>query len=83
MNRPIWYATMASRSACETGTAAAAWPSVALFACTVRSKWMAAAEPFWCVSRPSHMTVLRNARFVVGSGRRKRDSSLPLAFRPA
>ncbi len=32
------------------------------------------------VSRPSHITVLRNFRFVVGSGRRKSDSSAALAW---
>jgi len=32
------------------------------------------------VSRPSHITVRRNCRLVVGSGRRNSDSSAPLAW---
>src|SRR5262245_39262359 len=41
---------------------------------------IAAAEPFCSVSRPSHITVLRKARFVAGSGRRKSESSAALAY---
>ena len=83
-------ATIASRCAFVIGAGAWACPWVAPFDWSARSKWIDAkhAPPSpamlqWSVprkvSRPSHMTVERNCRFVVGSGRRKSDSSAALA----
>ncbi len=70
VNMELSNATMESTCACDNRALACACPSVALWT------WLASEA-----SRPSHMMVVRNLRFVAGSGRRNSDSSAALANR--
>ncbi len=64
-----------------------AWPRVAWPACCTSASCSAAVFSPACIgaskarvfSRPSHITPVRKARLVDGSGRRNSDSSLALA----